>query len=482
MNPYLKKQIRTVLLIELAIGAVFFLITYAFWESFCGSSWKACLHQKQPYDLVVFFILAIIRPMLFSPIMILAMIGGYQFGPYVGTILIALGSGIASLVMYFPGVYLGKRLVRSWLQSNLPSTWRLIRNHDFKLVFLARWIPVLPFDFCSLLFGVANFRAWRVFAFSTIGILPEAWIFTNLGATPESFGSGSFLFDLTGSLLLAMLPLLLFEYRYRKKGSSLWNLAQQTYHELVVEANMNNLIQKRESYDPTKRPVILIYGFFSTRRSMVIFERILTSKGHQVMTFNLGGVLGVFFTRGVRETAEYIDTKIKRQLNRYGFEKVDIVSHSKGGLVALWWLLKMGGAKHCDRLITMGTPYKGSWITYLALLTPLGFFLRDVWQMRPNSEFLRELHMAEIPQNLKIYCCYSNKDKVAPANDGIFSPMVPSRQVVPVPMHHIAHFEYLYKRDAIETVAKLLEHPEDAAPEADTPYDEIIEILPIGIA
>src|SRR5690606_30869617 len=112
MNPYLKKQIRTVLLFELTVAAIFFLITYAFWESFCGSNWKACLQQKQPYDIVVFFILAIIRPMLFSPIMILAMIGGYQFGPVLGTVLIALGSGIASLVMYFPGVYLGKRLVR----------------------------------------------------------------------------------------------------------------------------------------------------------------------------------------------------------------------------------------------------------------------------------------------------------------------------------------------------------------------------------
>ena len=234
---------------------------------------------------------------------------------------------------------------------------------------------------------------------------------------------------------------------------------KQTYHEIIYEVRVNNAIARQHEYDKDKIPIILLYGFFSSRRALAIMERLLTNRGFQVMSFNLGGSLGVFFTRGIKETAVFIDGKIKRQMERHGFPKVRIVAYSKGGLVAMWWLLKMGGYRYCDKIITLGTPFKGTFWSYLALVTPLGFFWRDVWQMRPNSKFLKTLHAARVPDKLEIFCCYSNRDRIARGRRGLFSPMMSSDQVVPVPMHSMSHFEFLYRRDVGDSIVRILKRP-----------------------
>src|SRR5690606_31629256 len=251
-------------------------------------------------------------------------------------------------------------------------------------------------------------------------------------------------------------PLLIMEWIGRGRGTGLWQLMGNMYREILYEVRANNDIVKRHQFDKDKTPVLLLYGFFSSRRTVTVLERMLTARGFQVMSFNLGGLLGTFFTRGILETASFIDYKIKRQFERHGFKKIHIVAHSKGGLVALWWVLKLGGSQYCDRIVTIGTPFRGSSLVYLALITPLGFFWRDVWQMRPRSMFLKSLHDVTIPEDVHIYCLHSERDKVASGKQGVFQPRIPSANIHPVPMHHLSHFEFLYRRDVGDTIAHIL--------------------------
>ena len=61
--------------------------------------------------------------------------------------------------------------------------------------------------------------------------------------------------------------------------------------------------------------------------------------------------------------------------------------------------------------------------------------------------------------------------------------MIPSTQVIPVPMHHVSHFEYLSRREAIETVAKFLDHPDQTVVDNSLNNDEEgTENLPIKMA
>ena len=450
-----REQFNAVLMIEILLTSLMVGIAYIFWNSICAGNLKTCVGNDNAATLEFFF-LSLLRPFFFTPIMITAMIAGDTFGSLLGTILNAVGASCSALLLYYPGYLFGQKIVHPWLSANLPSTWKLLKSQDYKIIFFLRWIPLFPFDLFSFLFGIFSLPPTRVFLYTFIGILPESYMFSRLGEPDVSLNET--VIHLLGFAALTSLPLMTYEFFVRRNGSNIWTQLKRAYLEAIYEAQINNDISKKRSYDSNMTPVILIHGFGSSRRVLTIMERLLNNRGYQVMSFNLGGSLGVFFTRGIKDTAHFIDEKIRRQFSRHQFEKISIVAHSKGGLVAMWWLLKLGGSQYCNKLITLGTPFKGSRLTYLALVTPLGFFWKDVWQMRPGSQFLKDLHQTTIPENLKIYCCYSIRDRVAKGKSGLFEPMDPTSQstIIPVPMHHITHTEFLYRRDVGDSLVRML--------------------------
>ncbi len=458
----MSKQFKIALAIEVAIMFCLWGIGYLFWNTICGNSLDQCFTEDNFWTRSGFVILSIVRPFFFSPLMQAAYIGGASFGPIWGSVLTLFGAALSAMAVYYPGHIIGKKIVRPWLTANLPSTWQLLRTQDYKVIFITRFIPIFPFDLMSLLYGVADFHAKRVFIFTLIGAIPEVFFFASFGEPNNQEMMMSGLRKIAVFGFITMVPLIIYEFISRKNGSSLWTRIKRVYYELLYEARVNNEIVKRHQYSAEKIPIILLYGFFSSRKTLSIMENLLTKQGFEVMSFNLGGSLGVFFTRGIKETADFIDRKIQRQMKRYGFKKVHIVAHSKGGLVALWWLLRMGGSEYCDRLITLGTPFKGTWLSYLAMMTPLGFFWKDVWQMQPGSSLLKDLHKTPPVSGLKIYNFYSNKDKVCP---GLLAVFEHPSDVTSIPMHHVSHFQFLARRDVIHAIIRILRQDANGVPE-----------------
>lgn len=89
---------------------------------------------------------------------------------------------------------------------------------------------------------------------------------------------------------------------------------------------------------------------------------------------------------GLDELAVQLKTQIDR---RWGPKaRFSLVGFSMGGLVARYYLQEMGGAPRCESLITVSCPHRG---TLLAWFHPG----KGAWQMRPGSDFLRELDRTE---------------------------------------------------------------------------------------
>lgn len=447
------------ILIEIGIIAIAFVIATLFWANLCSDGLDSCIAQGPIAGPLSFVLLGAIRPFVATPLLFVALLGGRAFGPGWGALLTSIGSVLACLAVFFIIKLVGKRLAKPWLRSNLPATLQFLRSQDYKIVFALRLIPILPFDLVSFIGGALDFRTKSMIFATLLGSLPEAWLYAKLVDPSETVLSATLL-SLTGFGATVLLPLIAFEFISRRRGTGLLPSMKAMWSELREEARKSNDIIRRQQFDPNKTPVLLLYGFFSSRRAVTVLEKMLVARGHQVLSFNLGGLLGTFFTRDIMETAEFIDMKIKRQIERHGFKKIQIVAHSKGGMVALWWLLRLGGHRYCDQVITMGTPYKGSALTYLALVTPLGFFWRDIGQMRPGSSFLKALHHVDIPAHLNIYCLHSHNDRVAKGEEGIFRPNPPSGQVQAIPMNHISHFEFLYRRDVGDMISRILKNPQ----------------------
>ncbi len=453
MEPYnYFKQLRTILLIELGLLIIFIFYTVSFWSSFCPYGLSSCL-KGTDLHIHKFIYMSIIRPFSLTPLFIFNMIAISSYGNFIGSILIMLNALIGTLIIFLCAKVIGKRIVFPWLIFHLPKTSKLWRHHDREIVLFLRLIPFFSFDIASCLFGLLNFRIPAV-VFSTIfGLLPQLFIVNFITIYSQNKITVWMLSSFC-SFFIFIIPILIFEFLFKKKKNSLWTETKLMFQELKREIILNNAPVIKTKHKKDKVPILLLYGFFSSRKSLTILERLLTYRGYEIITLNLGGIFGVFYNKGIIESATFINTSIEKKIKQFKYDKIAIVAHSKGGLVALWWLLKLRGHRYCDKLITLGTPFKGSWWIWFGLITPLGLFFRDLWQMRPGSNIQKILASSIIPNNLTIYNFYSHADKVVRGKRAIFHSKQPKK--IKAIETNVTHYGFLNKKEIAIKITNIL--------------------------
>src|SRR4029079_15159325 len=143
--------------------------------------------------------------------------------------------------------------------------------------------------------------------------------------------------------------------------------------------------------------------------SMWPLEQRLAKEGIVVFSFNLG----TFNSRDIRTSAFLIHRKIEAILAQTNVKKIDIIGHSMGGFIGLYYVKKLGGAAKVRKLIMMGTPMRGTWAALPGIAT-LGLFSSSSWQLLPRSHFLRELSAGTLPRETEYYTIAAARDWVCP--------------------------------------------------------------------
>jgi triacylglycerol lipase len=159
---------------------------------------------------------------------------------------------------------------------------------------------------------------------------------------------------------------------------------------------------------PPGPPVLLIHGYLATRGSLHLLERNLARRGYVVMSYKLGPInLG-----DIRDSAGLIARKVESMVAQTGVTQVDIVGHSMGGLVGLYYLKRLGGRHRVRRLVLLGTPARGTWSALFGLFTaPLGL---ASLQLLPGSPFLRDLAETPLPDGAEVISIGAERDWLAP--------------------------------------------------------------------
>lgn len=215
-----------------------------------------------------------------------------------------------------------------------------------------------------------------------------------------------------------------------------------------------NEIVRRTDFTRCPKPVLLIYGFFGTRRSFEVLEHRLRKDGYGVFSINLGGLFDAFNTFSIDQCAEKIRDKVERLYSRYDLGPLSIIGHSKGGLIGRYYVKRLGGDRRVQNLITLGTPHNGSPTAYVGVAT-LGLVARSVWQMTPMSPFIRRLKIGAFPRHVRFTSIYSKQDAAAPfptcileddGNGNIFNVEVPG----------ISHRDFLWRRPVYNVIRKEL--------------------------
>jgi len=176
-------------------------------------------------------------------------------------------------------------------------------------------------------------------------------------------------------------------------------------------ARGNTIRRKKlfQTVDEKHPPVLLLHGFMGTRGSMYILERRLNTDGICVFSFNLG----MLNTRDIRQSAFLIHRKIESILAQTPVKKIDIVGHSMGGLIGLYYIKKLGGHEKVRKLVMMGTPMSGTWAALLGVAT-FGLVSKSSWQILPRSSFLTELSEGPLPPPVDYYTIAAQRDWVCP--------------------------------------------------------------------
>jgi pimeloyl-ACP methyl ester carboxylesterase len=167
------------------------------------------------------------------------------------------------------------------------------------------------------------------------------------------------------------------------------------------------------STDAAQPPVLLIHGYLATRGSLHLLERQLVDRGHIVISYPLGTVNW----GDIRDSAGLIARKVESIVAQTEVKKIDVVGHSLGGLVGLYYLKRLGGRHRVRRLIMLGTPTHGTWSALFGLFTaPLGL---ASLQLLPGSPFLRELAEMPLPKGAEVVSIGAIRDWLAPLSTTI---------------------------------------------------------------
>ena len=148
-------------------------------------------------------------------------------------------------------------------------------------------------------------------------------------------------------------------------------------------------------------PILLVHGLGDNRSIFTLLRRTLRRRGFgRVLTVNYSP-----FTQDVRTAAHALGLLVEKTCQETGYERVHVVGHSLGGIVARYYVQRMGGDERVHTLCTLGTPHAG---TLTAHLWPS----RVARQLRPGSALLAELASPAPGLRTRFVAFWSDLDQV----------------------------------------------------------------------
>jgi triacylglycerol lipase len=155
-----------------------------------------------------------------------------------------------------------------------------------------------------------------------------------------------------------------------------------------------------------RRGVVFIHGYICNRGIWNPWLARLTALDRAFVAVDLEPVFG-----SIDLYTATVERAVQRVEAHTGLAPI-IVTHSMGGLVARAWLrsrasaTRIDGQQHAARIVTIGTPHRGTWLAKLALST-------NARQMRTGSDWMRALAAAEpAPLAGAFTCWWSECDQI----------------------------------------------------------------------
>lgn len=134
------------------------------------------------YALVCFLIIFSLKPiMIVIPSAMMSVASGILFGPIKGFIVNMIGFFISGTLAFMLSRFLGKEFVDKVLRGKALSLNQNMEKKGFKILFLLRLPPVLPYDPLSYACGLTKINYKAFILASLLGVVPETLCYSYMG-------------------------------------------------------------------------------------------------------------------------------------------------------------------------------------------------------------------------------------------------------------------------------------------------------------
>ena len=192
--------------------------------------------------------------------------------------------------------------------------------------------------------------------------------------------------------------------------------------------------------------LVLVHGMSDNRSTFTLLRRGRRRRGFgRIVSINYSPL-----TADVRVAAAWLAAEVESLVAETGYERVHVIGHSLGGLIARYYVTRLGGQARVHTLVTLGTPHRGTLNAY-ALPSNL------CRQLRPGSALMREL-AARVPHCWTRFVAYgSDLDQlVFPQRNARL--IHPDLSVHNIEIHATGHMSLLINGEVVHGISTTLAH------------------------
>ena len=115
----------------------------------------------------------------------IALMGGFIFGKWVGTLVVVLGLSIGATFLYIFGNYFLKQIVREKFLNRFQNLENKFRNSEFMYLLIYRFVGGIPWQLSCILPTIFDVKTSNFFLATLIGIIPQIFLAVSIGSGLE---------------------------------------------------------------------------------------------------------------------------------------------------------------------------------------------------------------------------------------------------------------------------------------------------------
>ena len=115
-----------------------------------------------------------------------ALVGGFIFGKWIGTLVVVLGLSVGATFLYIFGNYFLKDLIREKFLYKYKNLDIKFKKSEFNYLLIYRFIGGIPWQLSCLLPAIFDVKVRNFFFATLIGIIPQIFLTISIGSGLEN--------------------------------------------------------------------------------------------------------------------------------------------------------------------------------------------------------------------------------------------------------------------------------------------------------